>query len=201
MINGTTVTASRSNTQTISNGPGATVGTSQSCTTGVIANAFFGNIAGGQIPLCVVGSSNASVSITLNFNPGVRKLAFTITDIDAFDDSGNRSAWYREQVVIGGAGNGGLGVPGAWTNGVGDAAATYPSIGSGLQVNGANRYQSTSTNFNAPQNNATCNLGVLFDNCGTITGVTITSNDIATGTGTSANDGRMVGITALSWCI
>lgn len=135
-VNGTSVTATRSNTVNISNGPGQYDGDpAVSRTTGVIGNMTFGNFSGGQIPLCVRNTNNNSVSLTLNFNPGVRKLRFDVVDIDSFDV--NNSAHYQEQITI------------SYTNGTGDAAPTV-TPGSGLTQVALNQtYRATSSTNNA----------------------------------------------------
>lgn len=189
--NGTSITASRTNTDTTNAMSGLNCSTqnptTQTGTTGVIVNARFGNIPTanngtryGQIPLVVNGSA-ASCSVTLNFNPGVRKLSFTLTDIDSVVNN------YQEQVVIG------------WTTGTGTATPTYTP---GTQVIAtpatSNTFQAATDNFNAPCDSAASNLGVQFDNCGTITSLTITSNDLITIAGGTT---RVVGIALLSWCV
>lgn len=191
LINGTTLTASRTNTDTTNQMSGVNCSTqnptTQTGTTGVIVNSRFGNIPTanngtryGQIPLVVNGSA-ASCAVTLNFNPGVRKLSFTLTDIDSVVSN------YQEQVVI------------SWTTGSGTATPTYTP---GAQVIAtpatSNTFQAATDSFNAPCNSAASNLGVQFDNCGTITSLTITSNDLITIAGGST---RVVGIALLSWCV
>lgn len=183
IVNGTSITASRASNVGISNGPGATNGSSAAQTTGVIANIMFGGTpARGQIPICQRNSTNASNSITINFNPGVRKLEFVVTDIDA-------STYYQEQITI------------SYTNGTGDAAPTM-AAGSGLtQVTQNVTYRSTSSSTNVEHNSTANNLTVVFDNCGTVTSVTILSADLKSSTSGTTTAGRMVGVTGFKWCV
>jgi hypothetical protein len=174
-VNGTTITATRSNTNNITNG---------GYTTGLITGGTLGGIAG-HVTICRVGNGNPqTASMTFNFNPAITLLSFTLTDIDSSTDSQVR---YREEVVI------------SWTTASGTPGVTY-SPGTNLINTGTNRYACNSTTFNAANTDPSCNLGVAFDSCGTISSLTILSNDLNTAFGTSNQAGRVVGISSFSFC-
>lgn len=181
-VNGSTLTFTRSNSQTITN---TTCSPAANWTSGVITNCTAGNISTGQIPM--VRSGNATPqgwTLTINFSPAVSQLAFTLTDIDASNLSSVR---YREQVNL------------SWTNSVGSAVPTYVA-GSNLVNPGPNTYAVLNDTFNAAYNDPTCNLEVDFDCSGTISQVVLTSTDLNLSLGTSSTQGRMVGLADLSFC-
>lgn len=183
VANGSTLTFTRSNADTINNTtcPGSTPWTS-----GVITNCTVGNISSGQIPMVRVGNgSPQSWTLTIDFAPAVSQLAFTLTDIDA---STNSLVRYREQVTI------------SWTNAVGSALPTY-TPGTNLESPATNTYRVNSSTFNAPYNDPSCNLGVEFDCSGTISQLVIQSTDLNGRLGTSSTSGRMVGLAGLSFCV
>lgn len=184
-VGGTTITATRSNTDTISNGCPSGVNT----TTGVITSNTWGGDANGVLPICRVGNGNPqSASITLNFSTPVRQLGFTLLDIDAWDGG---AVQYREEAVL------------SWTVGSGAPGVSY-TPGGNLASTGTNAYAVTSTSTNCPcsgTGSGACNLGVQFDACGTISSLAITTNDLNTTLGTSGSQGRAVCVSALSFCI
>jgi hypothetical protein len=173
---GTNITFTRTNTDSIS----------APLTTGVVSNLQVGNISTGFIPLVVkANNTTQTVAMTLTFSVPIRQLEFTLVDIDANDTTANP---YQEQVVI------------SWTSGIG---TPVPAYAPGSNLTGpppADTYQVLNGSYNANATDPTCNLGVDFGACGTISSVTITSNDLDTRVGTSTTAGRAIGIASLRYC-
>lgn len=184
---GTAITFTRTNTDSVS-GSGLTL------TTGVVSNATLGAFTSGFIPMCVkANNATQDVAITMTFSVPVRQLEFTLLDIDASNTAANP---YREQVVISWAPGIGTPVP-AYTPGW-DGTSTVPTNLTGPPP--ADTYQVFNSTFNAANTDASCNLLVDFGACGTISSVTVTSNDLNTAIGTSTTGGRAVGIAGLKFC-
>lgn len=180
--NGSTMTFTRSSANTIQN---TTCVPAATWLTGRITNCTAGNISTGQVPLIRAGTGvPQSVSLTINFSPAVSQLAFTLTDIDSSTDP---LVSYWEEVTV------------SWTDAAGTSVPTY-SPGANLVNSAPNVYRCVNGTFNAGSTDTSCNLGVGFDCGGTVSSVTIQSNDLNPTAGTSSIYGRMVGLGQLSFC-
>jgi hypothetical protein len=179
LVNGSTLTFTATNNNTITN---TTCTPAANWQTGRITSCPAGGFTGGQIPLVRTGTGNPQQwTFVMNFNPAVTRLSFTLTDIDS---STNAAVRYREQVTI------------SW---VGATATPTYAPGSNLVSTGTNQYACVNTTFNAPFDDPSCNLGVTFD-CEPVSQVTVVGSDLNAQLGTSGTEGRMVGVTALSYC-
>ncbi len=170
-VGGTTLTATRSNSDT--------VGT-PSVTTGVTTSQTFGNITGLVAIARNTNSTPQTSSITLNFNPAVSKLSFTLTDIDSFIGPD-----YREQVNI------------SWVTASGNPVPTY-TPGSLIESSGVpNTYRQITNDTNCGTNDTACNLLVEF--CGgRISQLTILTSDLNPDLGAG---GRAVFLGPLTFCV
>jgi len=177
----TTMSFTRTRADTITN---TTCNPAADWTTAVVSNCEQGGDSAGQIPITAHGNTNVSNAVTITFSRPVRNLSFVITDIDS---STNSQVQYQEQVTI------------SWTNTTGSSSPVY-TPGTGLSFVSANTYKATSTSYNAPSTDTSCNLGVDMGCGGTVKTLTVTSADLNGTTGSSGTTGREIGIAQIKFC-